>query len=63
MRYLIEDREAGNVIDEFDTIEEASKTLAEFEESDKKEGTYTPDFYLLREKLDNDTETFCDLST
>lgn len=47
--YITRDREAGNVIDEFKTLQEAEKALAEYEEQDKKDGTYTPDFYEVAE--------------
>lgn len=39
------DREAGNKIEAFNTIEEALKAIAAYEAEDKKDGTYTPDFY------------------
>lgn len=48
-KYLIQDREAGNVIEECDTLEEAEKVLAEYEAEDEKDGTYTPDFYEIVE--------------
>lgn len=48
--YIIRDREAGNFIDEFENLEEAKKALAEYEETDKREGNYTPDFYEIVEK-------------
>ena len=50
MAFIIQDREAGNRIDEFATLEEAQMELARFEEIDEKEGTYTPDFYEIVEK-------------
>ncbi|MGN0568815.1 MAG: hypothetical protein ACI4JR_09535 [Acutalibacteraceae bacterium] len=39
------DREAGNKIEAFSTIEEAKKAILEYEAEDKRDGTYTPDFY------------------
>ena len=45
--YYIRDREAGNVIDSFSTLDEAETALAEYEATDKAEGTYTPDFYEI----------------
>lgn len=48
-KYLIQDREAGNVIEECDTLEEAEKVLADYEAEDEKDGTYTPDFYEIVE--------------
>lgn len=46
-KYVIRDREAGNVIDEYNTLQEAEQVLAQFEEEDKKNGVYTPDFYEI----------------
>ncbi len=45
--YTIQDREAGNVIDTFNTLIEAQEALSEYEERDQEEGTYTPDFYEI----------------
>lgn len=39
------DKEAGNKIEAFDTIEEAKKAIIDYEEEDRNDGTYTPDFY------------------
>ena len=47
MRYVIRDREAGNVIDKFETLDDARKTLADYEENDKKVGTFEEDFYEI----------------
>ena len=47
-KYKIQDREAGNVIDYFETMEEAEKTLLEYEKIDREEGTYTRDFYEIK---------------
>lgn len=46
-KYIIRDREAGNEIDEFDTMEEALEELARYEEIDRMGGDYTPDFYEI----------------
>ena len=48
-KYIIRDREAGNFIDEFDTLEEAQKEPERYEQMDKDEGDYTPDFYEIVE--------------
>lgn len=48
--FIIQDRECGYFIDEFDTYEQAKKTLFEYEEQDKKDGYFTPDFYEIVEK-------------
>lgn len=45
--YVVRDREAGNVITQFETMEEAQKELEKYEEQDKKDGTYTEDFYEI----------------
>lgn len=45
MKYYTADREAGNKIEAFDSIEEALKAIAAYEAEDMKDGTYTPDFY------------------
>ena len=43
--YVVRDREAGNVIERVASIEEGEALIAEYEEADRKDGTYTPDFY------------------
>ena len=45
MKFYTADREAGNKIEPFNTIEEAKKAILKYEEQDKKDGVYTPDFY------------------
>lgn len=45
MRIYTADKEAGNKIEAFDTVEHARKAIAAYEEEDKRDGTYTPDFY------------------
>lgn len=50
MRYVIRDSEAGNEIEDFDTLDEAKLTLDEYERIDKEEGTYTEDFYEIYDK-------------
>lgn len=47
MRYVIRDREAGNVIEECTKIDTARKLLDLFENQDKADGTYTKDFYEI----------------
>ena len=41
------DREAGNKIECFDTLEQAREAIAKYEESDKSEGIYEEDFYAI----------------
>ena len=45
--YVIRDRDAGNELDEFETMGEALEELARYEEIDKISGDYTPDFYEI----------------
>lgn len=45
MRYFTAARETGDLCEEFKTYEECKKAIAEYEEHDKKEGIYVPDFY------------------
>ena len=45
MKIYTADREAGNKIEKFSTIEEAKEAIAAYEEEDRKDGTYTPNFY------------------
>lgn len=45
--WIIRDREAGNKIDCFKTLEEAKKTLEEYEKQDKIDGIYEPNFYEI----------------
>ena len=47
MMYVVRDREAGNVITQFETMEEAQKEIERYEVQDKKEGTYSEDFYEI----------------
>lgn len=47
--FIIQDREAGNVIDECYSLESAEETLAQFEAEDKKDGNYTENFYEIVE--------------
>ena len=54
MNIVIRDREAGNVITEFETLEEAKKELEKYEAQDKKDGVYVEDFYEI---YDIDTQT------
>ena len=45
--YVIRDRECGNIIDDFDTYEEALARLEKYEAEDKKDNIYVPDFYEI----------------
>lgn len=45
--FVIRDREAGNVIEQYNTLEEARLALTKFKEHDKKEGIFIPNFYEI----------------
>ena len=47
--YAIQDKETGTKIDIFGTLEEAERTLEQYEDGDIKEGVYTADFYEIVE--------------
>lgn len=47
LRFIIRDKEAGNIIDSFSTLDEAKRELAKYEHQDKKEGSYEADFYEI----------------
>ena len=49
VKYIIRDREAGNTIDRFNTLEEAKAALSQYEASDKEDGIYQKDFYEIIE--------------
>lgn len=54
-KYKIQDREAGNVIEENLTFEQAQEMVLAFVKADKKEGNYTPEFYEIKEMETNIT--------
>ena len=43
--YVVRDREAGNIIDYFPSVEAAEAALLGYEEADMADDTYEPDFY------------------
>ncbi len=45
MKFFTADREAGNIIERFETIEDAMNAIKTYEEEDQKNGVYSPDFY------------------
>ncbi len=61
MKIFTADREAGNIIEQFETIEDAMKAIKAYEEEDKKNGDYTPEFYDIVDEnncsLENSPET------
>ena len=50
--YVIIDNEAGNIIEHAKTLEQAQEIIDKYEDADKKNGTYTPDFYSIKGKSD-----------
>jgi hypothetical protein len=48
-QFRIQVKETGDVIEYFDTLEEAQLTLAQYEEEDKKDDVYVSDFYEIAE--------------
>ena len=47
MMYVVRDREAGNVITQFETMKEAQKELEKYIAEDEKDGVYVEDFYEI----------------
>lgn len=47
MKYWTRDREAGNKIECFETLEEAQNAIKAYEEQDKNDGTFEDDFYEI----------------
>ena len=45
--YRIQDRETGTMIIDFETFDAAKKQLAAYENEDKNDGIFTPDFYEI----------------
>lgn len=49
VKYIVRDRESGTGIDAFDSFDEAVECIRQFEEADRKDEIYTPDFYEIYE--------------
>lgn len=45
MKIYTADRETGTFIEEFATVEAAKLAIKQYEEQDKKDDTFEPDFY------------------
>lgn len=45
--FQIRDRQGGNVIDSFDSLEDATYALNEYEEADKLNNIYEENFYEI----------------
>ena len=48
--YIVQDAEAGNLIDEYNTLHEAEKAIVEFETEDKLNGCFSDGFYEINVK-------------
>lgn len=51
-KFIIQDREAGNVIEKFKTLQEAKNKLQEYEEQDKAEGIFEENFYEIVKEIE-----------
>lgn len=54
---VVRDREAGNVIDTVNTIEEGLQLIEQFEAEDRNENIYSEDFYEIAEVEEIDFPT------
>lgn len=52
--FEIRDRQGGNIIDSFDSLEAAMYALNEYEEADKLEGIYEENFYEIFDTINNE---------
>lgn len=52
--FKVRDRQGGNVIDSFESLEAATYALNEYEEADKLEGIYTENFYEIFDTINNE---------
>lgn len=52
--FKVRDRQGGNVIDSFESLEAATYVLNEYEEADKLEGIYTENFYEIFDTINNE---------
>lgn len=48
-KFVVRDREAGNIIDYVASEEEGLKLIQEYEQADRAEDIYEPNFYELAE--------------
>ena len=47
VKFFTADREAGNIIDEFTSLDEAREAIKEYEETDRLNDEYTENFYSI----------------
>ena len=52
--FEIRDRQGGNVIDAFDSLEAATYALNEYEEADKIDNIYKENFYEIFDTINNE---------
>lgn len=52
--FEVRDRQGGNVIDSFDSLEDATYALNEYEEADKLDGIYEENFYEIFDTINNE---------
>lgn len=55
MKYIIQCKENGDLIEEVETLREAKEILNKYEEDDKKDGIYEEDFYEIAQ-LNKETQ-------
>jgi hypothetical protein len=48
-KYAVRDREAGNIIEFVNSIEEGQNLIEQYERTDRENDVYTPDFYEVAE--------------
>jgi DNA-binding Xre family transcriptional regulator len=54
MSYVIRSRESGDTIEAAATLDEAKKIVESYEAEDRKDGSFTPDFYEICEQNPTD---------
>lgn len=52
--FQVRDRQGGNFIDSFDSLETATYALNEYEEADKIDGIYEENFYEIFDTINNE---------
>lgn len=52
--FEVRDRQGGNVIDSFDSLEAAMYALNEYEEADKLDNIYKENFYEIFDTINNE---------
>jgi hypothetical protein len=52
--FEVRDRQGGNVIDSFESLEAATYALNEYEETDKLDNIYEENFYEIFDTINNE---------